>query len=109
MIEFGFDASKIDVLPSYIDTSSCTPSTSAGDYALYFGRLSNEKGVDNFYEAASMNPNIPHTGVGAGPEEAALKRLTDLLSLQNVSFYGFKTGDALKQLIHQWMVVVPSR
>lgn len=110
LIEFGVEPDKIVVLPSFVDTRQYEVAESVGDYALYFGRLSEEKGVDTFIDAAQHNPHIPHWIVGTGPEEELLKARMSSLGLANVTFLGFQTGAALKKLVREALtIVVPSR
>ncbi|MCR5398228.1 MAG: glycosyltransferase [Lachnospiraceae bacterium] len=66
-------------------------------FALYFGRLSMEKGVNTLLEATKRLPDIPFVFAGSGPIESEVKRFAD--KHDNVSFVGFKTGKELKELI----------
>lgn len=110
LIEFGFDAEKIAYLPSYVAVDEHGVADKVSNYALYFGRLSDEKGVDVFVEAASLNPDIPHYIVGTGPDEPQLRAEVARRNIKNVVFHGFQSGAALKQLICEaLMIVVPSR
>ncbi len=109
MIEFGFDAEKISYLPNYIDSSEYDPSQPDKGYMLYFGRLSEEKGINVLFDAARSLPCVPVYIVGTGPLEDQLRQQADSEGLSNIHFWGFKTGAELKQLLTQAMaVVVPS-
>ncbi len=77
------------------------------DYLLYFGRLSEEKGLDILIKAAAITKHRVMI-VGSGPEE---QRLKDLVSefRAPVEFVGFKSGEDLAHLIvPARAVVVPS-
>lgn len=64
-----------------------------GDYVLYFGRFSQEKGILPLLEACRALPHIPFVFAGSGP-------LDDRISgLPNVRKAGFLRGDALQDLI----------
>ncbi|WP_353740460.1 glycosyltransferase family 4 protein [Desulfolithobacter dissulfuricans] len=81
-----------------------------GDYALYFGRLIDEKGVDVLLEAAARFRELPVVIIGEGPDRESLESRAAELGLTNVSFLGPKWGDDLSG----WLsccrfVVVPSR
>lgn len=65
----------------------------AGDYVLYFGRFSAEKGIATLLKACEALPDIPFVFAGTGPlEEQASK-------VKNVENRGFVTGEALHRLI----------
>ena len=67
------------------------------DYVLYFGRLSEEKGIIRLLDACRLIPDIPFVIAGSGPEERLLKENCP----SNVTYVGFKTGEALKKLISE--------
>lgn len=108
--EYGVPAEQLTYVPHFIDLSKWgTPEYQQGEYALYVGRLSEEKGVDVLIKAAAKNPHVPVRIVGTGPEERALKRLAKSLGVKNVWFRGFKSGDELKaEYTHARYVVIPS-
>ena len=79
------------------------------DYALFFGRLIEEKGVDVLLEAAHQAPSVQLKIVGDGPEEEALKAQAANLHLTNVEFVGPRWGADLDELLSKArFVVVPS-
>ena len=109
MIEFGFPESKVAYLPNYIDVSDYNTQASDKGYMLYFGRLSEEKGISVLFEAAIKSPDVPFYIVGTGPLEKALKDKAQALDLHNVHFLGFKSGSKLRALLTEsTCVVVPS-
>ena len=67
------------------------------NYVLFFGRLSQEKGIDEFVKACAMLPEIPFVIAGSGPLEEKCKNS----GLKNVQYVGFQTGDALKKLVQE--------
>lgn len=76
-----------------------------GNYLLYFGRISNEKGILTLINAMKSLPNIPLKIAGTGPLSESLKQY----NLPNIEWLGFKKGAELEQLIKNAMyVVVPS-
>lgn len=76
-----------------------------GDYFLYFGRISKEKGIQTLVNAAKQLPNIKLKVLGTGPLLKELKK--DLP--QNIEFLGFKQGEELIDYIKNAMyVIVPS-
>lgn len=96
---------KIRVLRNGIDTTEFKPRFADQNYALYFGRLSKEKGIETLLVAhASMSSRLPLKLVGTGP-------LLDTLRQKHpeAEFLGYKTGQELKELIaNAAFVVVPS-
>lgn len=66
-----------------------------GDYVLYFGRLSEEKGIERILDTCRLLPEIPFVIAGSGP----LEDLCRNCGLPNVRFVGFKTGRELQELV----------
>lgn len=74
---------------------------------LYYGRLSQEKGVDLLIKAVeSLDSNVVLKIVGTGPEEKLLQEYVETKKLKNIEFCGFKSGDNLKKIISESMFVV---
>ena len=74
-----------------------------GDYVLYFGRFTREKGVATLAEAAKALPQIPFVFAGNGELTAQLE------GIPNIRNAGFQTGEALETLIsHARFTVCPS-
>ncbi len=108
LIAGGFPREKIRVVHHGIDPSVVEPKYDGGDYFLFVGRLSEEKGVELIIRLAKMIPDISFKIVGRGPEEARLHAMGHGLS--NVEFLGFKVGDELKDLYRNAKaVLLPSR
>lgn len=63
------------------------------DYVLYFGRFSEEKGIETLLAACRALPEIPFVFAGSGPLE------TQVSQVKNVENKGFVTGRSLQQLI----------
>lgn len=63
------------------------------DYVLFFGRLSEEKGLSMFIECCKELPNIKFKIAGTGPLDYMCK------NIDNVEFVGFKTGKELEKLV----------
>ena len=64
-------------------------------YVLYFGRFSEEKGINTLVKAVKSSPDIPFIFAGSGPLEDLVNEIPNI---QNV---GFKTGDELDSLIRE--------
>lgn len=82
-----------------------------GDYILYFGRLSHEKGTMTLLKAyEKANVEKPLYYVGTGPIK---EQLEDYVAKHNlgdkVKLLGFKSGDELKNIVKNSLcVVLPS-
>lgn len=109
-IEYGWPADKIVHVPNFIDTDSLKSSSHAGDYLLYFGRLSHEKGVKSLLQALSaMKSDVPLRVVGDGPERSNLERFATEQKL-NVRFDGYLSGIQLEEAVsNAKAVVMPSQ
>lgn len=98
--------SKITILHNGIDTDNYQPNYGNCDgYALYYGRLSKEKGIETLLKAYErIQPKLSLKVVGTGPIENNLKA-----KYPAAEFLGYKTGQKLKELISRAaFVVVPS-
>ena len=77
-----------------------------GNYYLYYGRLSYEKGIPTLLEAFSKHPELKLKVVGTGPIEAELK---EKFAQPNIEFVGYKSGEELFSLVRDArFVCVPS-
>lgn len=95
------------ILKNPFDSSDYQPKYS-GDYALYFGRIISEKGVDKIVEAAKSTDVLIKI-VGDGPDLEALKNLCASENISNIEFLGAKWGDELKSvLLNAKFVIIPS-
>lgn len=81
---------------------------SRGDYFLYYGRLSYEKGIDKLIDAAKELPWLKLKIVGTGPIENELKSRVGISS--RIEFIGYKKGQELYDIVaNAQFVVVPSQ
>lgn len=111
---YRIDKRKIKVLHNGIDTKKYNPSYLDNNYAIYFGRISREKGIEVLLKAyklisAEQNKNakvnIGLKILGTGPLLEKLKN-----EYFQVEFLEYKTGNELKKLISESsFVVVPSQ
>lgn len=83
---------KIVVLHNFIEPIICE-NIKKKDYVIYFGRYSEEKGMQTLISAVQQLPDIPFIFAGSGPY------LNKIRELSNVEEVGFQTGDALRGLI----------
>jgi glycosyltransferase involved in cell wall biosynthesis len=107
-IKFGIPENKIEVLRHSIDKKYFKKEARPGDYLLYFGRLSKEKGIDVLLDALSLSKSkVLLKIVGAGEESKNLKLKSENLKLENqVEFLGPKYSDDLIKLIEEAKAII---
>jgi glycosyltransferase involved in cell wall biosynthesis len=105
MIEWGEPAKQMRYVPNPTDLPD-EPAPSGGGYLLYAGRLSAEKGLKSFIEAASEVPELPVKIAGRGPEEQALRSLASKLHASHIEFLGFLPSRELARVRHHAEAVV---
>jgi len=98
-----------DILRNPYEAQAHQAPKELGDYALYFGRIIDEKGLNVLLDAAAIARDVPLVVVGDGPDLEKLKQQTSAQGLSNVQFLGAKWGDELDQILKACRyVVVPS-
>lgn len=81
------------------------PSSKRGDYLLYYGRVTAEKGIATLVEAMRSLPHLKLKVAGTGP----LLEPLSALGLKNVEFMGFLSGKELFDTVRNAsFVIVPS-
>ena len=102
---YRIDRKRIRVLHNGIDVKIYNCSEQDDEYAIYFGRISKEKGVETLLKAhQSLSNRLPLKIVGAGPVMEELKE-----KYPKVEFTGYKKGEKLKESISRTsFAVVPS-
>lgn len=94
---------KTVVIHNFVDAPSYKYEKCENKYVLYFGRLSEEKGVKTLINVCKLLPEISFVFVGSGPLSEELK------DIGNVHYLGFLQGDKLFNLIaNAWFCVCPS-
>lgn len=106
--QYGFK-SPIKYLPNPVICSEkmLKAEPAAGEYILYFGRLGEEKGVDDLilaYKKSGISCSLKI--VGDGESAAALKKLAKRQGLFGVQFLGHKSGGNLWSLVKGARLVI---
>ncbi len=97
------------ILRNPFDARKHTALYEVGNYALYFGRLIDEKGVNVLLDAAALSRDVPLVVVGDGPDLDKLEQQAVLQNLTHVQFVGAKWGEDLDQILRGCrFVIVPS-
>ncbi|MEK6252709.1 MAG: glycosyltransferase family 4 protein [Actinomycetota bacterium] len=110
LAELGLPLTDYDVIPNFLPDSAFAERSTAdsGGYALYAGRLAEEKGVDTAIDAAKR-AGVPLAIAGEGPDEPRLRRLAGEADA-DVRFLGQLDAAALAAAREGAAVaVVPSR
>lgn len=99
-------------MPNFLPTGTTFDAGDpSGPYYLYFGRLSEEKGIMTLLQAFNKS-NVQKSLyiVGTGPQETELKDyIQHHMKDKTVKMLGYKTGDSLKQIVSSaYCVILPS-
>jgi glycosyltransferase involved in cell wall biosynthesis len=106
--EHGIPESRLLYIPNFIDAAEHEPTYAKGDYVLFVGRLSKEKGIRTLLRAV-QTLDVPVRIVGDGPLRADHDRYVQEHDMAHVTFEGYKSGDALKRLYAKAaFLVIPS-
>lgn len=108
--EFGVETERVVHIPNFLDSDKPYINTVSNGkkYYVYFGRLSEEKGIFTLIHAL-QNTHIPLYIIGTGPLEQGVKNYIDQNELDNISLLGFKKGQELTDLIgNAKAVILPS-
>jgi glycosyltransferase involved in cell wall biosynthesis len=98
-VEHGWNAGKFEVLAHFQALKPSTGDARENAPALYFGRLSAEKGVEDLLFAMQRLPETQLNIAGDGPERTRLQRLAGEMQLRNVEFTGNLRGETLDRAI----------
>lgn len=100
-------AGKSSQVYNFTNIPRTTESAGRGEYFLYFGRLSAEKGIENLLKAFSQKSQFRLKIAGTGKLREMVEQYAR--NNTNIEYCGFMTGNALKDLIRKSsFVVVPS-
>jgi glycosyltransferase involved in cell wall biosynthesis len=106
-VERGIPSERIAVKPHFVYPEP-EPRRKQGDYALFLGRLSEEKGIGVLLEAWRSLKDHHLKVVGTGPLETSLRRTADAEGM-NVAFAGLiPPEECVEYIRNARVVVVPS-
>jgi glycosyltransferase involved in cell wall biosynthesis len=97
MQDWGEPKGKLRRVPNPAELSS-DPATGGGGYLLFAGRLSIEKGLGSFLEAACRIPELPIKIAGRGPLENELRAFVASRGAAHIEFLGFLSQRELEPL-----------
>ena len=109
-VEDGIPDYKIQALHNFVDLKQYDLEVTDEGYALYFGRLSKEKGILNLVNAFVKLEKGTLYIAGEGPEKENIEKIINENNLQErVKLLGFLNSDEMKETIRKCrFVVVPS-
>ena len=109
-IEDGTDPKHIEAIHNFIIANDYNVETEVGDYALYFGRLSKEKGINNLIEAFSKCDKGNLFIAGEGPEKDNIEQfIKDNKLTKRVKLLGFLNKEQMTEQVRKArFIVVPS-
>jgi glycosyltransferase involved in cell wall biosynthesis len=85
----GLPGQNIIVKPNFVDFDPGSKDKT-GDYALFIGRLSTEKGIKTLLKAWYLSKPIPLKVIGDGPLMGELKTIVQSQKLRDVELMGHK-------------------
>src|SRR5580700_3043434 len=105
----GFPSDKFMVKPNFVDPDPCERA-SAGECAVYVGRLAEDKGLRVLLNAwKRLRTPYPLQIVGDGPERAGLETQARELQLSGVAFRGrLSRSETMAAIKNARFIVVPS-
>lgn len=89
-LDAHFDEKKLFIKPNFVDDTYEQKGYKYGDYAVFIGRLGEEKGIRTLIGAWRELSDIPLKIIGSGPDADEFKSLVSDLGIQNIEFLGYK-------------------
>ena len=109
LTECGWPERQIKKIANFLNISEIKPMYTPGNYFLYLGRLSKEKGIDTLVQAFCQlkQSKVGLTIVGEGPMRADLEKLAS--GNPGIKFTGYLSGEQLQDITRKALaVVIPS-
>ena len=97
----GFEEKRIHCIPTFTASKTTIGEQQIGSYGLYFGRVTEEKGVETVIKAYEKLPEytVKIMGDDTTDEAKRLKKYVENHKMKNVEFLGFKSGEELENVI----------
>ena len=99
----GFEEKRIHCIPTFTASKTTVGEPQIGSYGLYFGRITEEKGVETVIKAYEKLPEytVKIMGDDTTDEAKRLKEYVENHKMKNVEFLGFKSGEELENIIKE--------
>jgi glycosyltransferase involved in cell wall biosynthesis len=91
-IESGLSPNKIMTINGFIDVDDLEPSWDSNNYAVYMGRLSQEKGIYTLLKAFKEISSLDLKIIGEGPIRKELESYVSKEGKKNIKFLGYIKG-----------------
>jgi glycosyltransferase involved in cell wall biosynthesis len=103
LVANGFDENKIHCIPTFTISKTEVDEPIIGSYGLYFGRITEEKGVETVVKAYEelLDHILKIVGDDTTDEAIRLKKYVNEHNMNNVEFVGFKSGIELENIIKE--------
>ena len=111
LIDNGFPENKIYCIPTFTDSKSRIEKQKIGTYGLYFGRITEEKGVEVIIKAYEemQEKQLKIMGDDTTKVGIKLKAYVEEKRLNNIEFIGLKKGIELEKIIKEArFIIIPS-
>lgn len=109
-IEFGVNPERVVHIPNFLDREKpvVNKRVDSEQYFLYFGRLSEEKGILTLVKAMKDVNSFLYI-VGSGPLKEDIQEYISTNNMTNIKLLGFKSGQELIDIVgNAKAVVLPS-
>ncbi len=103
LVQNRYNETKIRYIPTFTKVKAEVEELKIGSYGLYFGRITEEKGVETVVKAYEKLPEYQVKLMGDDTTEEA-KRLKKYIiehQISNIEFLGFKSGEKLEEVIRR--------
>jgi glycosyltransferase involved in cell wall biosynthesis len=104
LLQWGIPGERVRVVRNF--TGLSLGDSEPGDYGVYLGRLSSEKGLDVLVRALERAGDPPFRFVGDGPERAALETRARELGLSRAIFAGQLPHEEVTPLLRRSRYIV---
>lgn len=105
--EAGISDEKLVHIPHFVNAENFEPDYAVGNYVLFVGRLSREKGILTLLKAVK-GLDVPLRIVGEGPMKAEYETYVQENKINDVSFEGYKSGENLRDFYKNAAFIVVS-
>lgn len=99
LIEWKKNPDQIVHLSNFFDFAKYQPSNELGDYVIYAGRLTEEKGLMILLRSAERLPDVKFKIAGDGPQKEELEKFIKEHQLNNVELLGFRPREEVLNLV----------
>lgn len=98
----GMPKDKMNLIPTFFNLKEKDPEVEYGDFFLFTGRLTPQKGLETLIKAFA-GTNYKLKIVGSAPDDSYIPKLQDLLgsAKNNVEFLGHKNFEEIKPLLRR--------